>query len=71
MLPKGAMGIPVSIPCHLIIQHNGVSYYPVSYTLSYDTGIIKHTATLHDMRQNSVVSVDLTTLEENNEQKQL
>lgn len=66
-LPKGAMGIPVHVPEHLIVRHDGIPYYPVSYSLGWDDGNIVHTAVLHDIRQNSVTSVNLLQLEDENE----
>ena len=63
-LPKGAMGIPAHVPEHLIVRHDGIPYYPVSYSLGWNDG---NTAVLHDIRQNSVTSVNLLQLEDENE----
>ena len=61
------MGIPAHVPEHRIGRHDGIPYDPVSYSLGWDEGNIVHTAVLHDIRQNSVTSVNLLQLEDENE----
>ena len=66
-LPKGAMGIPAHGPEHLIVRHDGLTYYHVTYSLGWEEGNIVHTAGMHAIRQNSVKSVNLLQLEDENE----
>lgn len=65
-IPKGAMGIPTHVPDHLILYYNDISYYPVAYKLYWENGEIQHRAELHSLQANSILSVNLLQLEDNN-----
>lgn len=45
---------------NVIVSHNGVDYYPEGYMLTFDNkGNPKHTAILHSLKANSVISASL------------
>ena len=62
VLPSGVFGIKQNVPDDLKAVHNGIAYYPISYTLSFDNGRPTHTATLHDLKANSIMNADLETV---------
>ena len=41
------------------VEYKGVPYHPVSYTLAFNNGVKLHTATLKDLRANSVIVCSL------------
>ena len=58
------MKIKGNVPNELKIKYNGILYYPKSYTIEFDKfGNIIHTAILHDLNSNSVISCDLKDIE--------
>lgn len=61
-LPREVKNIPAHVPDNLIINHNGMRFYPVQYVLSYENGRTKHYAILHDLKADSVTQVDLEKL---------
>ena len=59
VLKNGICGIKENVPDKLKVIYNGISYYPVSYELSFDNGKPTHTAILHDLNANSIMNADL------------
>ena len=52
------------IPRNLLVKYNGIEYYPISYSLSFDeNGRAEHRATFHDLKANSVNGCLLSELE--------
>ena len=49
-----------NVPNELMVVYNGITYYPVSYELSFDDkGNVIHKAILHDLYANAVKYADL------------
>ena len=63
VLKNGICGIKENVPDELKVIYNGISYYPVSYELSFDNGKPTHTAVLHDLKANSITNADLGKVE--------
>ena len=64
MLPKGIGGIK-QVPPELHLKYNGMTFYPVGYTLTFtDKGKPTHTAILHDLKANSIMQCDLLKVTE-------
>ena len=63
MLKNGICGIKENVPDDLKVVHNGVVYYPVAYELSFDKGQPKHTAILHDLKENAIIECNLERVE--------
>ena len=59
VLKNGICGIKENVPDELKVIYNGISYYPVSYELSFDNGKPTHTTILHDLKANSIARADL------------
>ena len=59
VLKNGICGIKENVPDELKVIYNGITYYPVSYELSFDNGKPTHTAILHDLKANSIMNADL------------
>ena len=59
VLKNGICGIKENVPDELKVIYNGISYYPVSYELSFDNGKPTHTTILHDLKANSITRADL------------
>ena len=63
MLPKGVGGIKQTPP-ELHLKYNGMTFYPVGYTLTFtDKGKPSHTAILHDLKTHSILNCDLLKIE--------
>ena len=62
VIPSGVFRIKQNVPDDLKVVHNGIAYYPISYTLSFDNGRPTHTATLHDLKANSIINANLETV---------
>ena len=69
MLKKGIQGIR-NTPPTLWVEYEGIKFYPIGYKLTYEKGIPKHTAIVHDLNANSVLECDLSKVQRvvNNEQ---
>lgn len=49
-----------NVPDNLKVEYCGLKYCPQSYTIWFDEdGKPKHSATLHDLKVNSIIVVDL------------
>lgn len=60
VLKNGICGIKENVPNELMVVHNGITYYPVVYQLSFDNkGNVRHTAILHALKANSITNADL------------
>lgn len=60
VLKNGICGIKENVPNELMVVHNGITYYPVAYQLSFDNkGSVRHTAILHALKANSITNEDL------------
>lgn len=59
------LSVKNNVPDNLRVVYGGIEYYPVSYTLAFDSnGATRHIATIHDMKANCVHDVLLKDLEE-------
>ena len=63
MLKEGLCGIKENIPDELKVVADGITYYPVSYVLSFDNGKPTHTAIVHDLIANSLTYERLERIE--------
>ena len=60
VLKNGICGIKGNVPNELMVVYNGITYYPVSYELSFDDkGNVIHKTILHDLYANAVTYADL------------
>lgn len=59
VLKSGICGIKENVPDELKVIYNGITYYPVSYELSFDNGKPTHTAIVHDLNANAITDADL------------
>ena len=60
VLKNGLCGIKENVPNELKVIYNGITYYPVSYELSFDDkGNVTHTAIVHDLNANAITYADL------------
>ena len=59
------MHIKTAIPPELTVLYKGIQFYPIAYEMSFKSGILQHTAILHDMKAHSIVKVDLNKVKEN------
>lgn len=60
VLKNGICGIKENVPNELMVVHNGITYYPVAYQLSFDNkGSVRNTAILHALKTNSITNADL------------
>lgn len=63
VLPETTMHIKTKIPPELTVLYEGIQFYPTGYEMTFKQGISQHTAILHDMKQHSVIYVDLKKVE--------
>ena len=61
----GLPGMKKFVPEQLRVVYKGIEYYPFGYSMygNYD-GTWRHTAVLHDIKANAVVSAPLNEVEE-------
>lgn len=59
VLKSGVLGIKENVPDDLKVIYKGITYYPVSYELSFDKGQPKHTAILHALYANGITKCSL------------
>lgn len=53
-----------NVPDNLRVIYGGIEYYPVSYTLAFESnGATRHIATIHDLKANCVHDVLLKDVE--------
>ena len=59
-LPDGMCGVKKSITDAHKVYYNGIAYYPIQYQLGFtNDGKTRHTAILHDIQTNSIISCTL------------
>ena len=59
-MPDGALGIKRNVPCELLVRHDGATYYPVAYKLSFTRkGEPIHTAILHELNANAEIHAEV------------
>lgn len=62
---RGMFNIPVSVPEKLRVTVDGIEYYPEAYELGFNPdGSVRHTAIVHDLKANSILSVPLEKVNE-------
>lgn len=67
---RGQLGIILNVPDCLRVIYRGIEYYPQSYDLSFDAkGDTIHTAILHDLKANAVVTAPLSWINRKEETK--
>lgn len=60
VLEKGVHGIRIGVPSNRIVAVRGMAYYPQAYMIEFNQcGEVIHTAILHDLKANSVISCPL------------
>ncbi len=48
-------GVKVDVPERLQVEYKGIKYYPLAYSIYFNRdGSVKHWATLHDLKANSI-----------------
>lgn len=62
VLKNGLCGIKENVPDELKVIYNGITYYPVSYELSFDNGKPTHTAIVHDLNANAITYAKLESV---------
>ena len=65
MLKSGLCGIKENVPPELLVNHNGIIYYPYAYELLFNNGKTLHKAILHDLKVNSITYADLVHVVKN------
>lgn len=59
-LPNRVYNIKTNVPANLRVSVKGAEYYPYKYQIGFDNvGKPIHTAVLHDLKTNSVISCSL------------
>lgn len=59
-LPRGTYGTRQMVPEYRKVNVNGMTYYPQGYLLEFDyDGRALHTAILHDLHANSIITCPL------------
>lgn len=62
---RDSFGLIAHVPDELRVVYQGTEYYPISYMLSFaPDGTTRHSATVHDLKGNSTVTVRLDELRE-------
>ena len=62
---RGLFNIAVNVPEHLLVTVDGIKYYPESYELGFNPdGSVRHTAIVHDLKANSILSAPLEKVKE-------
>lgn len=51
------------IPSDLLVEYNGIKYYPKAYEMRFDNGAVKNTAILGDLKTNSIVYANMERVE--------
>lgn len=65
ILPKEIGHIIKDIPTELIVEYDGIQYYPYAYKLSFDkNGKPEHTAILHSLVANAITNAKLERVKE-------
>lgn len=60
MLETDAKGIPYYIPNRLKVVWNGLEFYPMELTISFDKqGNVQNHCRFHDLRANSIAGAEL------------
>lgn len=62
---RGMFDIPKNVPERLLVTVDGIKYYPEAYELGFNRdGSVRHTAIVHDLKANSILSVPLEKVKE-------
>lgn len=62
---RGMFNIAVNVPEHLLVTVDGIDYYPEAYELGFNSdGSVRHTAIVHDLKANSILSAPLEKVRE-------
>ena len=62
---RGLFNIAVNVPDALKVTVDGIKYYPESYELGFNhDGSVRHTAIVHDLKANSILSAPLEKVKE-------
>ena len=62
---RGMFNIAVNVPERLIVTVDGIKYYPEAYELGFNhDGSVRHTAIVHDLKANAILSVPLEKVKE-------
>ena len=70
VLSESVLGIKRNVPKELCVVYDGITYYPVSYRLSFDrAGNAVHSAVLHDLFVSSTLEAELGRVDEKEVQK--
>lgn len=64
MLKDGISGIKQNVPDELLVKVNNIIYYPLKFEMSFKKGETQNIAILHDLKSNSIVSVNLEKVAE-------
>jgi len=60
MLKKGTFNVALNVPDSLKVVVDGIDYYPEAYELGFNhDGSVRHTAIVHDLKANSILSAPL------------
>jgi hypothetical protein len=62
-MQNGSLKVKTDVPDDLLVEYDGVVYYPYQYILGFTDGKPTHTAVLHDLTVNSVSYADLERVE--------
>lgn len=57
------VGTDYDLPAEVLMEFEGIVYYPHGYELTFEKGVPKHTAILHDLRANSLTYAKLERVE--------
>lgn len=55
----------MQIPSNLLVKCENIVYCPYGYEMTFDKGITRNTAILHDLRANAIIYADLERIEKN------
>lgn len=68
MLEKDKRGIPLNVPSRYRIVWQGMEFYPVSLTISFDEkGMVINHCTFHDLYADSIAGADLEYIDSKGE----
>ena len=60
VLPVTSGGVPASIPPELIVNYDGIRYYPYAFEIIFNKdGTYQDRAILHDLKANSIIHCNL------------
>ena len=60
VLPVTSGGVPANIPPKLIVNYDGIAYYPYAFEIIFNKdGTYQDRAILHDLKANSIIHCNL------------